>query len=690
MSAPAATEGPEPVSAAAVAAASVAPSPAPARTSVLLCTEGTYPYVGGGVSTWCDILCRQMPQIDFTLFAVTGNPEVELKYDVPPNARAIVHVPLWGMQEPAEYPLAGLPFADFLRRKRRTSEATVAESFVPHLVTVLRAMQQEGNNVDAAGEAVAAIWRYFQVYDWNDTWKARPTWDAFVHEMLQPYREGRIEALADERPSVADLTTALRWTYNFLMPLVAPIPDVDIVHSTIASFAALPGIVARIDRGTPFLLTEHGVYIRERYIAISAERQFSYYAKRYLLQLTALVSKLCYRYADVVAPVANFNQRWEMRYGADPSRIQTVYNGIDPQVFMPGPKPPELETVPIAVAAARVFPLKDIETMIRGAHVARRSLPDVRFLVYGSLDADKPYVERCRALIDELDLGATFEFGGFHSAPAKVFNIGDISVLSSISEGFPYTVLESMSCARPVVATDVGGVREALEGFGLVVPPRDFEALGEATVQLLKDTEMRLELGRRAREQVLAHYRTSHSVNSYQQLYDRLVRESAEARSAAPAVDRRAVDVPAPRRDGIEVSREEPPQAAHAARAARSHDPKDRLTLLIAFLATLAFLLGALAAVHLGAADRAHAAGPLPWGPGPARGLGPSEGGVVVVVEPPDHLQRRHGGQHREDERTGGEPDHRQPVHGAPAERPADGEVDGQGERQWWHDEAWP
>ncbi len=503
------------------------------RTSVLLCMEGTYPYEGGGVSTWCDILCRQMPEVDFTLFAVTGNPEVQLKYDVPPNAQRIVHVPLWGMQEPAEYPLASRPLSDFRRRKRTTSEARVTESFLPHFVTVLRSLQDDDNDVEAAGEAVAALWRYFQEYDWNQTWKARATWEAFVAETLRPYQDGQVEALASERPSVADLTAALRWTYNFLMPLVAPIPEVDLVHSTIASFAALPGIVAKIDRGTPFLLTEHGVYIRERYIAISAERQFSFHAKRYLLQLTALVSRLCYRYADVIAPVANFNQRWEIRYGADPSRIQTVYNGIDPQVFVPRPKPAELEVVPVAVAAARVFPLKDVETMIRSAAVARRSLPSVRFIVYGSLDADKPYVEKCRALIDELDLGACFEFGGFHSAPAQVYNIGDISVLSSISEGFPYTVLESMSCARPVVATDVGGVREALEGFGLVVPPRDFEALGEAAVQLLRDTELRLELGRRAREQVLARYRTSHSVSSYQEIYDRLSRSRTSATSLA-------------------------------------------------------------------------------------------------------------------------------------------------------------
>ncbi len=147
------------------------------------------------------------------------------------------------------------------------------------------------------------------------------------------------------------------------------------------------------------------------------------------------------------------------------------------------------------------------------------------FIVYGNLDADVPYVERCRALISELDLHDTFELAGFHPSPAQVYVEGDISALSSISEGFPFTVLESMACARPVVGTDVGGVREALEGFGRVVPPRDHEAFGTACVELLRDDELRLELGRRAREQILLRFRTSTSVEGYRELYRRLAGE---------------------------------------------------------------------------------------------------------------------------------------------------------------------
>jgi glycosyltransferase involved in cell wall biosynthesis len=182
------------------------------------------------------------------------------------------------------------------------------------------------------------------------------------------------------------------------------------------------------------------------------------------------------------------------------------------------------------VAAARVFPLKDIEMMIRSAAVARDLMPDVQYLVYGSLDADIPYVERCRALIAELGLEEVFTFAGHHSKPADLYNEGDISALSSISEGFPYTVLESMACARPVVATDVGGVREALEGYGILVPPRDHVAFGEAVVTLLADPDLRARLGRQAREAVLARFRTAHSVDGYRRFYaDALARRAPAA-----------------------------------------------------------------------------------------------------------------------------------------------------------------
>ncbi len=497
--------------------------------------------MGGGVSTWCQILCEELSEVDYTLFAITGTPEVTYKYEVPPNASKVIHIPLWGAQEPAEYILADVPFSSIYERKERTTDDAVAEHFVPLLRRFLQGMEVEGTDVAEYGPVVHALWRYFRRYDWNRTWKSEEAWRAFVEEVRRPYESRPQDFLPSEVPSVFDLTTAMRWMYNFLMPLQAPVPETDVVHSTIAAFTGLAGVIAKHEYGSAFLVTDHGVFVRERYISVSSG-DFSFFCKRFLIGMSSLVSKLNYLYADVVSPVANFNRRWEVPYGAVERKIETIYNGISPEVFLPKPKPDKTAGRPTAVAAARVFPLKDIETMIRSAAVARESVPDVHFIVYGNLDADVPYVERCRALIAEHDLERTFEFGGFHSRPAEVYCEGDISVLSSISEGFPFTVLESMSCSRPVVGTDVGGVKEALEGFGIVTPPRDPEAFGRGVVTLLQDDDLRLELGRQAREEVLAKYQTATSVDAYRALYRRLAaakRAGTIVRGATDGLDDR-------------------------------------------------------------------------------------------------------------------------------------------------------
>ncbi len=94
-----------------------------------------------------------------------------------------------------------------------------------------------------------------------------------------------------------------------------------------------------------------------------------------------------------------------------------------------------------------------------------------------------------------------------------------------------------MACGRPVVATDVGGVREALDGYGLIVAPRDHEALGQAIVTLLRDDLLRAQMGRQAREAVLARYRISSSVDGYRRLYERaLAAQPAPAGEPAVAV----------------------------------------------------------------------------------------------------------------------------------------------------------
>lgn len=499
--------------------------------TILLCTEGSYPFVGGGVSTWCDILCRELHEYEFVIYALTGRPEVTLRFELPPNAQRVAHVPLWGIAEPAESVLLSHASASELaRRRRRTTPAVIREEFLPLLRALMRGMlrHREDSPLHAIddGRVMWQMWRYFQSRDWDLTWRSRLTWSAFSEHVLRTYatRHDR-RRLPPEVPAVGELAAALRWLRHYLMPLSAPVPETDLVHTTIAGFPGLAGVIAKHERGTPMLVTEHGVWVRERYIAISAG-DFSLFEKRFLMDLSRYIAQINYACADLISPVTNFNRRWELPSGVDPNRIETIFNGVDPGLFVPRRKPADTEGRPVVIAAARLFPLKDIETMIRSANVVREALPDVEFRVYGSLDADVDYVKRCRRLISELGLERTFHLAGHHSSPAELYSEGDVTALSSISEAFPYTVLESMSCARPVVGTDVGGVREALEGFGIIVPPRDHVAFGDALRLLLTDHRLRTQLGRQAREWVLSRFRVGSSVEGYRRVYQRLLSEA--------------------------------------------------------------------------------------------------------------------------------------------------------------------
>ncbi|NVK85823.1 MAG: glycosyltransferase, partial [Cytophagia bacterium] len=180
-----------------------------------------------------------------------------------------------------------------------------------------------------------------------------------------------------------------------------------------------------------------------------------------------------------------------------------------------------LKDIPTVVAAARIFELKDVLTMIRSCAVVREKIPNVQYLVYGDKNAVPEYTKKCEDLIKELKLENNFFLKGFHSEPHLIFSEGDISILTSISEGFPFTVLESMSCGVPVVATDVGGVAEAIDAVsGFVCKPRDPKAIGERVIQLLTDQELRESMSRKGRQRVIDNFTLDIFIDAYERVYE--------------------------------------------------------------------------------------------------------------------------------------------------------------------------
>jgi len=112
---------------------------------------------------------------------------------------------------------------------------------------------------------------------------------------------------------------------------------------------------------------------------------------------------------------------------------------------------------------------------------------------------------------------------GFTKDTPTAFNSGDVVTLPSISEGFPYALIEGMACGKATAATDVGGVEEALGDSGILVPPRDPRRLGEALALLLTDKSHADKLGTAARERAVDEYTITKFSEKYRELYRRWV-----------------------------------------------------------------------------------------------------------------------------------------------------------------------
>ena len=487
--------------------------------SVLMTAEGTYPYSLGGVSTWCDSLLRMTPEIRYTLLPLMMNPHIDYKYTVPANVERVINVPLWGIEEPAEF-IQEIPFGHLYVQKRLTSNAIIEDRFRPLFIRFLDQVNQGGPDPETLGRTFIQMADYFQEADYNTTFKSEVVWKTFQGAMETYGRNLHLaSAIHHEQdvPSMFDITESLRWLYRFLIVLNAPIPRTSVSHSTAAAFCGIPTIIAKLRYGTPMILTEHGVYLREQNLFLSRFKRLIF-SKRFLLNLITAVSRANYWFADVVAPVCLYNTRWERAHGVEPEKIRVIYNGVDPEHFSPGSRP---DGPPLVVATARMDPLKDIETFLDMAALIHAERPEVRFTIFGSV-ADPAYYKKCLARRSSLRLEGIVTMGSPTSDVVSAYRSADVVALTSVSEAFPYSVIEAMSCGRCVVASDVGGVREALEGCGVIVKPKDATGFAREILALLANPAGREVMGAAARARVLRDFTLEKSISGYRELYEEL------------------------------------------------------------------------------------------------------------------------------------------------------------------------
>ncbi|MFJ8590147.1 GT4 family glycosyltransferase PelF [Streptomyces sp. NPDC093598] len=470
---------------------------------VTMLTEGTYPHVHGGVSTWCDQLVRGMPEVDFHIVSLTGSGREPVTWELPPNVCRHTTVPTWGPRPGRRRPPYG-------RDRRRFTETY--ERF-------LLAFLDPGSHADF-GESLNELAELAR----DGRLPAALRTESALRSLMWIWTMPHLPTAA-ARPTVHDALTATDLLEHALRPLGVRIPENaegTVAHAVSSGLATLPALAARHLDGVPFLLTEHGIYLRERYLGYRRDAQ-RWPVKAFMLGFYRELNSYGYRAADLITPCNQYNRRWEERGGADADKIRTVYNGVDPAAFPhAGPEP----EVPTLSWCGRIDPIKDLETLLRAYAMVRAEIPATRLRLFGPVPpGGEAYRTRLEKLAAELGVTDGLTFEGRISEVWRAYAAGHLVMLSSISEGFPFSIIEAMSCGRTTVSTDVGGVREAVGDTGLVVPPREPEKMAAAALTLLKDDRRRLELGELSRQRVIDRFTLRRSVDAFRTIYKELAGE---------------------------------------------------------------------------------------------------------------------------------------------------------------------
>jgi glycosyltransferase involved in cell wall biosynthesis len=474
---------------------------------VLLSVSGTYPYFGGGVSVWAHHLINGLSDVEFQVTSIVSNPNITARFPLARNMR-LTTIPLWGVGRPEEFP--GLPSRSVRARYRRATRRTFEDEFLASYETVVAQCMRGAPDPRALGLAFAAMARFFRTYDFYGTMRHAAVWNTFVRVLTSDPLFGHL--------SVMDTIGLCRRLERHLRVLTAPVEPADVAHVAVAGIAGVPAVLAKIAHGAPLLLTEHGVYYRERLLDLINE-QGAPPQKVFLANFEHAIVRLNYAFADLVTPVCHFNSRWEVAMGVPIGKVRVIYNGVDTARFSPLSE--SENAVPTVITVGRVDRLKDTLNFIEAMAYVHRHIPGARGRIYGEA-ADPAYRHLCATRMRDLGLESAVTFEQATQEPEAAYRAAAVVVSPSLSEGFPFGVIEAMACGKMIVATDVGGVHEALEGCGVLVPPRSPKSLGMAIVAALRDAARRRECGARARKRAVQHYQLRDMLQAYRDVYQHL------------------------------------------------------------------------------------------------------------------------------------------------------------------------
>ncbi len=455
---------------------------------VLLLLEGTYPYVAGGVSSWIHTLVRGFPNLRYGGIFIGSKREDygPMRYELPPNFCYLKELYLFDadIKPPVSAAQGDPAVIEAVRQMHHLFHSRLDEKLITSLAKAIETLAPHGKLDQATFLYSKGAWEIIKEF----------------------YR-----AYCDD-PSFIDYFWTVRSMHTPIWALrsaIETLPQARLYHSASTGYAGFLGAMLKQLRPRPFVLSEHGIYTKERKIDLFQAQwipdnrglferdpgQIAYF-RRLWIRFFEVLGFATYQAADEIIALYEANRQREIRDGAPAERTQCIPNGIDIARYAPLRDQRPKEPPPILCLIGRVVPIKDVKTYIRAFPLIRAKLPQAQAWIAGPEDEDPTYVEECRALVASLGVADGVKFLGFQKLTELLPKIG-LVVLSSISEALPLVVLEAYAAGLPVVCTDVGSCRQlvfglpgedaALGASGRIVRIADPAGLAQAALELLTD-----------------------------------------------------------------------------------------------------------------------------------------------------------------------------------------------------------
>ncbi len=462
---------------------------------ICLIVEGAYPYVSGGVSSWMVQLMKSMPQHEFVvqvIYAERTTKKRKFQCEIPDNLSEIEEVYLQD--------------EDFTDGKPKSLKLSLEE---------YKALEQL-----IFGEI--EDWRpIFELFQRHISLNQLLCGEYFF-EIVKKYYLERYERIA-----FSDFLWTLRSMYLPLFTILkAPLIKADIYHAVATGYAGILGCMQKMLLGGKLIVTEHGIYTREREEEIiRADWVKGVYKDLWIEQFKKL-SQCAYRYSNHITALFHQASAFQRELGCAQEKQHVIPNGVNAANFEGIPQKEKEDTDIHIGAVLRVTPIKDVKTLLSAFAVARKANEHLKLWIMGPLEEDPDYVEECYRQVRELEI-PDVTFTGKIQVKEYIGKM-DILVLSSLSEGQPLAVLEGFAAAKPFITTNVGNCREMLYGCdesddfgkaGIVVPILGINQMAKAMLDLAADENRRKKMGEAGLARAKKYFDVHETFRKYQELY---------------------------------------------------------------------------------------------------------------------------------------------------------------------------